>query len=185
METINFTIVLTGLGGQGLITLIKIMGQALINKGLNVTTSETHGLSQRGGNVTCFLRYGKKQQAPIPIIGSADLIIATEKSTIMNVLKFCKPDKSTKLVISNYEKEFCGTNYPEEGYILNIVKEHSEEIYYVNVPEKFPSNMVILGKILNFLPLKKVEIEESIKKLFQKNFLETNLEALNRGYLGD
>jgi hypothetical protein len=108
-----------------------------------------------------------------------------EKSAILNVLKFCKPDKSTKLIISNYEKKLGGTNYPEGTYILNIVKEHSEQTDFVNVPEKFPSNMVILGKILNFLPLKKVEIEESIKKLFQKNYLEPNLEALNRGYLGD
>ena len=104
----NYTIVITGLGGQGIIRLLQVLGNALMIEGYKVVTSETHGLSQRGGSVTCFLRFGNEFNAPIPMIGSADMIIALEESTIINVLKYCKPDKSTLLVISTYEKSIAG-----------------------------------------------------------------------------
>ena len=95
----NYTIVITGLGGQGLIRLLQILGKALLMEGYKIITSETHGLSQRGGKVTCFLRFGNELNAPIPMIGTADMIIALEESSILDALKYAKPDKSTNLII--------------------------------------------------------------------------------------
>ena len=120
MDFDNYTIVITGLGGQGLIRLLQILGNALTQSGYKVISSETHGLSQRGGKVTCFLRFGNKISAPIPMVGTADMIIALEESSILDALIYAKPEKSTKLVISSYEKQNIGIDYPALEYVLKI-----------------------------------------------------------------
>ena len=182
----NYTIVITGLGGQGLISLLQILGGALMNKGYKVITSETHGLSQRGGKVTCFLRFGHKLNAPIPMIGSADMIIATEKSCILDVIKYAKPNKSTKLIIHNYERSIINENYPSQNYLLKVLKENSDNIYFIPAAEKIietlkTANIVILGYILRFLPLNEKDIEKSLQQHFLEKDLEINLNALKEG----
>jgi len=186
----NYTLVITGLGGQGLVSLLKILGNALVSKGYKVITSETHGLSQRGGKVTCFLRFGDMWNAPIPMIGSADMIIATEKSCILDVLKYAKPNKSTKLIISNYEKSIINEKYPSQNYILKVLNENSDNIYFIpatNIAEKLlktlkAANIVILGYILRFLPLSETDMENCLKHhIFLGKDLEINLKALKEG----
>jgi indolepyruvate ferredoxin oxidoreductase beta subunit len=189
MDFDDFTIVITGLGGQGLIRLLQILGNALMDNEYKVITSETHGLSQRGGKVTCFLRFGNKINAPIPMIGTADVIIALEESSILDALKYAKPDKSTKLVISSYEKQIIGTDYPSLKYLLNILLETSDYIYSIpameiavkNTGNLKTINIVLLGYILKFLPLSKNVLEESITNNFSGKDLELNLRAFNEG----
>jgi len=185
----SYTIVITGLGGQGLIKLLQILGNALMIKGYKVMTSETHGLSQRGGKVACFLRFGKKLHAPIPMIGSADMILNLEESSILDVLKYAKPDKSTNLIISTYEKQQIDTKYPSLEYLLSVLYENSENIYFIPVSEiaiKHTGNLktmnsVILGYIMKFLPLNKKDLEESLMQNFTEKNLELNLKAFNEG----
>lgn len=189
MEFDSYTIVVTGLGGQGLIRLLQILGHALMIKGYKVMTSETHGLSQRGGKVTCFLRFGKKLPAPIPMIGSANMIIALEMSSILDVLKYAKSEKSTNLIISTYEKHKIDLQYPSLEYLLSILYENSQNIYFVPVSEiavKHTGNLkamnsVILGYIMKFLPLNKKDLEESLMQNFTEKNLELNLKAFNEG----
>ncbi len=160
-----------------------------MKRGFNVTTSETHGLSQRGGKVVCFLRFGNKRNAPIPLIGSADLIIATEKSTILDVLKYSKPDKSSKLIIAAYERRAFNVDYPLEEYFLKMLNENSDNIHFLpvmRIVEKYENlkiiNIIILGYILRYLPLNKEEFEDSLKNNFSGESLESNLNALKDGY---
>ena len=131
-----------------------------MQKGFKVISSEKHGLSQRGGKVTCFLRFGEKSTSPIPIIGSADMIIGTEKACILDVLEFAKPDKSSKLIIADYEKESQNSDYPSKEYLVKVLNENSEHIHFVPVQPivaKYVNvkiiNMIILGYILRFLPI--------------------------------
>ncbi|MFX0104277.1 MAG: indolepyruvate oxidoreductase subunit beta [Candidatus Hodarchaeota archaeon] len=186
----NYTIIITGLGGQGSILLLQILGNALMSQGYNVITSETHGLSQRGGNVTCFLRFGNKLNAPIPMMGSADMIIALEESSILNALKYVKPDKTTKLVISTYENLIQGIEYPSIRSLLNILFENSDKLYFIPALEIVAKyignpktmNIIILGYIIRFLPIKRDVVENSLKEFLSGKKLEINLKALNEGY---
>jgi len=190
MNLDNYTMVITGLGGQGLIRLLQILGHALVTQGYKVISSETHGLSQRGGKVTCFLRFGSKLNAPIPMIGTADMIIALEESSILEVLKYAKPDKSTKLVVSSYEKQILDADYPSLKYILNVLLGISDFIYFIPTMEiavKYIGslktiNSVLLGYVLKFLPLNKEVLEESISSNFSGKTLELNLNAFNEGF---
>jgi indolepyruvate ferredoxin oxidoreductase beta subunit len=184
-----YTIVITGLGGQGLIKFLEILGDCLMKEGYRVISAETHGLSQRGGKVTCFLRFGNKLNAPIPMIGTADMIIALEESTIINTLNFAKPDKSTKLIISTYEKHIIGTNYPTIQALLENLFEHSNKIYLIpamEIAEKILGNPrvmngIILGYITKFLSINEKILEKSIKEHFMGTNLELNLRAFNEG----
>lgn len=189
MKIDSYTIVVTGLGGQGLISMLQILGNALTNQGYKVMTSETHGLSQRGGKVTCFLRFGNKLHAPIPIIGTADMIIALEESTILDVLKYAKPDKTTNLIISTYEKQEIDIDYPSLEYLLKILYKNSDNIHFIPAKEiavKYTSNLktmntAILGYILRFLPLNRLIIEESMIHVFSEEALKMNLKVFNEG----
>lgn len=185
----NYTLVMTGIGGQGLISLLQILGDALMKKGYKVTTAETHGLSQRGGKVVCFLRFGSMLTAPIPMIGTADIIIATEKSCIFDVLKYAKPDKSTKLIISTYEEKIINQEYPSEKYLFNVLHENSDDIYLVpatDIAEKLVNNLktaniVILGYVVRFLPLNEKELENSLIQKFSEKLFDINLSAFKEG----
>ena len=180
---------MTGIGGQGLITLIEILGNSLASNGYKVITSETHGLSQRGGKVVCFLRFGNRIRAPIPIIGSADMIISLEKNCITDVLKFVKADKSTKLIISSYEEGNIGKVNSLNRSIFNSIIEFSDNIYFIpttNIAEKLNLNMkvinmVLLGYILRFLPLNEEDLESSLILKFSGDKLTLNVKALKEG----
>jgi len=188
ITTNNYTIVISGLGGQGLIRFLQILGNCLMQKGYSVVSSEKHGLSQRGGKVTCFLRFGDKIASPIPIIGSVDLIIATEKACILDVLEFAKPDRSSKVVIADYEKESQNSDYPSEEDLVKALNENSEYITLVPVlpiVAKYTNikiiNTIILGYILRFLPITDEDIKKSIGQHFKKELLVLNQKALEEG----
>ena len=144
----KYTIILTGLGGQGLISLIQIMGHALMIKGYKVVTSETHGLSQRGGRVTCFLRFGENVQSPIPMIGTADMIISLEKSCVLDALKFANPDRSTRLIILTYKNVLKGSTYPSNDYINTVVKNNSKFVHFIE-PTKIAGTLADNLKTVN------------------------------------
>ena len=122
----TYSIVFTGIGGQGLISSIRILGDALLAKNFQVISSETHGLGQRGGKVNTYIRYGPKRIAPLPRRGTVDMIVATEKSAVLDVLNYAKPDKSTNILISTYEKRIVDKKYPEEDYIEDALQKSSE-----------------------------------------------------------
>ena len=156
--------------------------------GYKVISSEKHGLSQRGGKVTCFLRFGEIIAAPIPIIGSADMIIATEKACILDVLEFTKPDRSSKLIIANYEKQSQSSEYPSEEYFLKVLNENSDYSFFVPVMQiaaKFKNlkiiNTIILGFILRFLSIAKENLLASIIQHFKGKLLELNKKAFAEG----
>src|SRR4030042_4430542 len=84
----QFNIVIKGVGGQGLITLLQIIAEAALSEGYSVRTSELHGLSQRGGSVEVHIRFGKKIYSPMVAQGKADLILGLEEQEALNGISF-------------------------------------------------------------------------------------------------
>ena len=107
----------------------------------------------------------------------------------MDALKYAKPDKSTNLIISTYEKQTFNTEYPSLKYILDILIEISDKIYFIPANEVAMKhsgnlktmNIVILGYIMNFLPLKRESFEESLTQHFSGTSLDMNLKVFNEG----
>ena len=187
--THTYTIVFAGVGGQGNISAIIILGEALIQKGFAVHSSETHGLGQRGGKVQTILRFCEQDIAPIPTLGTADLIVATEKSAVLDVLKFANPDKKTKIVIDSYKNEIVEVEYPDDEYIDRCLQENSDELYIIpatNIAETKVGNIktantVIIGYLLKFIPLNPEDLKKSLEQRYKGKILELNIRALEEG----
>lgn len=90
METKNVMIV--GVGGQGSLLASKLLGHLLLTQGYDVKVSEVHGMSQRGGSVVTYVRYGDKVYSPVIDQGEADFIVSFELLEAARWLSYLRPD---------------------------------------------------------------------------------------------
>ena len=86
MKEKTFNLIVTGYGGQGVLTITKIITTAAMLQGYDVKEAELHGLAQRGGSLDCHVRFGSKVYSPIVPRGKADLIISLES---LEALRAC------------------------------------------------------------------------------------------------
>lgn len=169
-----------------MITILKIISQAAADEGLDVRTSELHGLSQRGGSVEVFIRFGKKIYSPLVTQSKADLVISLEEQEALNGLYFSNP--KTVFLVNKYRTPTFTKDVLEQD-ILEIVKKNSKNIFLIPASEicqKILSTDVVSGIYLlgyavdkKYLPLKQSSIVSAIKKIIPKKYLELNLKALN------
>ena len=99
MKTVNIMIV--GVGGQGTLLASKLLGRVLCNEGYDVKVSEVHGMSQRGGSVVTYVRYGERVASPIVEIGEADYIISFEKLEAARYAPYLK--KGGRIIVNTQE----------------------------------------------------------------------------------
>ena len=99
MQTVNIMIV--GVGGQGSLLASKLLGHVVMTKGYDVKVSEVHGMSQRGGSVVTYVRFGDKVYSPVIDKGEADYIISFEVLEAARYLPFLKPGGS--IVVNSQE----------------------------------------------------------------------------------
>ena len=85
-------IMIVGVGGQGTLLASRILGNVAIKAGFDVKVSEVHGMSQRGGSVVTYVKYGEKVHSPIIDKGDADLILAFEELEAYRALPYLKKD---------------------------------------------------------------------------------------------
>ena len=86
------SVMIVGVGGQGSLLASKLLGRLLVDEGYDVKVSEVHGMSQRGGSVVTYVRYGDKVYSPIVTAGEADIIIAFEKLEAARYAPYLKAD---------------------------------------------------------------------------------------------
>ena len=86
MNTVNIMIV--GVGGQGTLLASRILGNAILSLGYDVKVSEVHGMSQRGGSVVTYVKYGEKVYSPVIDKGEADIILAFEQLEALRALPY-------------------------------------------------------------------------------------------------
>jgi len=182
----NFNIVITGVGGQGLITMLDVISQAAFNAGLDVKTSELHGLSQRGGSVSVYIRFGKKVYSPMVPKAKADLVLALEFQEALNAIEFS--NKNTVFVVNNYQTptlaESASLKQVEEN--IRLATDRVFTLPFSTICEKDLQNPVVVGiAMLGFalqkglLPLKKEAIIGAIKETMPEKFWDLNLKALD------
>ena len=99
MKTVSVMIV--GVGGQGSLLASKLLGRLLVDEGYDVKVSEVHGMSQRGGSVVTYVRFGDKVYSPIITDGEADIIISFEKLEAGRYAKYLKKDG--KIVVNTQQ----------------------------------------------------------------------------------
>jgi len=180
-------IVLCGVGGDGIVSVAKIISDAALNMGLNLKQSEIHGMSQRGGSVFSHLRLSSDEIfADVIPEGQADIILSSEPMEALRYLPWLANDG---WIITNNEPFVNITNYPdmekvnaELAKVKNVVSFNANEIAKI---VKARSNMVLLGATVPYLGIELAKVEEAIIHIFGSKgaeVVEQNMKALHAGY---
>lgn len=189
----HLDIVLSGVGGQGILTLATVMGKAAVLEGYDVRVAEVHGMAQRGGAVICYIKVGEKVSSPLVIEGAADMIISLELSETLRAVHYLKP-KGVVVMSSNSSPPplsiILGLQYPSLEVVLEELKGIAEDVYVVDAYEVARSigspqsaNMVILGSAwaTGRLILSKESIVKAILRTFRRDIAKTNQKAFEEG----
>lgn len=181
-------IILSGVGGQGILSIAAIIGKAALKDGLYMKQAEVHGMSQRGGDVQSNLRISDQPIASdlIPT-GKCDLIISLEPMEALRYLTYLSPEG---WLVSNQVPFINIPNYPEEAAIqAELDKLPHKIVLNVNEAAKEAgsprvANIVLLGATIPFLGIDYAKIQDSIREIFQRKgeaVVEMNLKALAAG----
>jgi len=184
----DFNIIVNGVGGQGLITLLKVISEAAMKEGLDVKTSELHGLAQRGGAVEAHLRFGPKIYSPLVEKGKADLIISLETQEALVVSYYASKNSNTVYLVNQFRTPTLSETISDED-VLKRLKKISSNVIIIpasDVCQKELGNSVVAGVFLlgmaaahNFIPLDMNTLINVIKEVIPEKYLELNLNAFN------
>jgi len=179
-----FSIIISGVGGQGSITLTKIIAEAAMIEGYDVRTSELHGLSQRGGSVQTHIRFGDKVYSPLILSAEADLILGLEISETLRNAHFTNP--KTNVLANEYQLFYLGSLKADQ-IVKRLKSLFKERLYLVpasEICEKELKKEVVSGiYLLSFalskklISLKPESVLKAISKVIPKKYLELNKKA--------
>jgi indolepyruvate ferredoxin oxidoreductase beta subunit len=181
-------IILSGVGGQGILSIAAVVGMAALENHLYLKQAEVHGMSQRGGAVQSHLRISEKEIASdlIPE-GSADLIISVEP---MESLRYLPWLKENGWLVTNTTPFVNISDYPDMKELLAEIEKVPHQIA-LNADEmarqvKSPrsSNIVVLGAASPFLDIPYQSLKNGIQKIFGRKgerIVQLNIEALKAG----
>lgn len=183
-------ILLVGVGGQGTILTSKIISNGFIDAGYEVKMAEIHGMSQRGGSVTTQIRYGEKVYSPVIEKGTADLIVAFEKSEALRWLEYLRKDGV--LIVNDYTIEPFTVSLGISEYPEDVIDEYRKKIKNIHVFNAFDvaekignskaMNIVLLGSLVKALSLDEIDWKEMIARTVPEKYVRLNQEAFEAGY---
>ena len=187
METKNVMIV--GVGGQGSLLASKLLGRLLLNKGYDIKVSEVHGMSQRGGSVVTYVRYGDKVYSPVIDKGQADCIVSFELLEAARWTEYLKPGGK---IITNTQQVnpmpviIGAAEYPQD--LLAKMQEAGIDVDALDaltLAEQAGSskavNLVLMGRLSKYFDITPEEWLEAIEASVPPKFLEMNKKAFNLG----
>ncbi|HXX53232.1 MAG TPA: indolepyruvate oxidoreductase subunit beta [Thermodesulfovibrionales bacterium] len=182
-------ILLCGVGGQGILLASEVISSALMSAGYDVKQSEVHGMAQRGGSVVAHLRYGNKVYSPLIELGGADFAVSFE---LLEALRYLPYYSKTSKVIVNTQKILPAPvstgmeRYP--GDVLDQLVRRRLAVYPMDAFELAQSagearavNMVLVGALSIFLPMKEETFLEIIESRIPGKIREVNTRAFFKG----
>ncbi len=187
METKNIMIV--GVGGQGSLLASKLLGALLTDEGYDVKVSEVHGMSQRGGSVVTYVRFGDKVYSPVVTEGEADFIVSFEKLEAARHIKCLK--KGGTVVVNTQRIDPMPVITGAEEYPENILDELKakgisvDSIDALSLAEKAGSgkavNIVLMGRLSKYFDIPEEKWLSAIEKCVKPQFVEVNRRAFDLG----
>ena len=187
METKNVMIV--GVGGQGSLLASKLLGRLLLNKGYDIKVSEVHGMSQRGGSVVTYVRYGDKVYSPVIDKGEADFIVSFELLEAARWTTYLKP--GGKLITNTQQINPMPVIIGAAQYPENLVQKmldagiDLDAMDALTLAEQAGTakavNLVLLGRLSRYFDFTQDEWMAAIEKGVPAKFLEVNKKAFALG----
>ena len=187
METKNIMIV--GVGGQGSLLASKLLGHVLMSRGYDVKVSEVHGMSQRGGSVVTYVRYGDKVYSPVIDKGEADFIVSFELLEAARWLPFLRPDGQIVTNTQTIDPMPVITGaavYPED--LVAKMKAKGAKVDALDCLKLAAEagspkavNIVLMGRLSHYFDIPQEDWMASIEACVPKKFLEMNKIAFMLG----
>ncbi|THB67499.1 MAG: indolepyruvate oxidoreductase subunit beta [Gammaproteobacteria bacterium] len=179
----KYDIIISGVGGQGILAIAMVLGKACIGENLQVRQSEIHGMAQRGGAVHSHFRFSNEQICSdlIPL-NKADMILAMEPMEALRYLPYLKSDGK---IVANSEPVINIPDYPEIETITTQLKDNSDAFIFdgsiiaADAGAKKALNMAMLGAASPFLPLSEDTLINAIKTQFKnkkEELIQKNLD---------
>jgi len=185
-------IVLTGVGGHGVITAANILGKAAVKAKINVFVSEVHGMAQRGGSVNCTIRLGDVSGALVAS-GTADAIVSTEPIEALRYIHYA--NKDTRIItditpVIPFTVSVGSEEYPDINKVLKELENYGKlyKIDAVKIAKQsgdiIVKNIVMLGALaaIDVLPFKKEILLETILENIPAKYKDMNKKAFENGY---
>lgn len=181
-------IILCGVGGQGILSIATIIGEAALKENLYIKQAEVHGMSQRGGDVQSNLRISSEPiRSDLIPLGGCDVIISMEP---MEALRYLPYLKKTGWVITSSTPFVNIPNYPDMQVIENDLKK-LDNVIMLDIEQKAKdngvprsANVILLGAAQKALGIEYDKLEEAIRRVFGRKgeaVVEANIKALAIG----
>jgi indolepyruvate ferredoxin oxidoreductase beta subunit len=190
----EFNILITGVGGQGVILMSELLGKAAVKDGLRVRGSEILGMAVRGGSVTSIIRIGDEVYGPLIPMGKCDVLIGMEPSEALRNITYLS---KSSLVIVNiavtipFTVSIGESKYPSLEEILGKLSNASGRVIKLDAAQiaqeagsLLTTNIVILGALFGTgkLPIGIETIKETIQTRFPAKTAPVNIKAFDLGY---
>ena len=187
MKTTNIMIV--GVGGQGTLLASRILGNAVIRQGHDVKVSEVHGMSQRGGSVVTYVKFGEKVHSPIIDKGEADIILAFELLEAYRALPWLK--KGGKIIVNEQRINPMPVITGAAKYPETILEKLQKEVDVTSLDalrlskeagNAKAANVVLIGVMAKNTDIPYEEWVETVRTSVPPKFVDVNLKAFELGY---
>ena len=186
-------IMIVGVGGQGSLLASKLLGHLLLSEGFDVKVSEVHGMSQRGGSVVTYVKFGEKVASPVIDEGEADFIVSFEQLEAARWLKYLKPDGR---IVTNIQKIdpmpviIGAAEYPEG--LIEKMKETGAAVDAVDclslaneAGSSKAVNVVLIGRLSHYFDIPEESWIKAIEEVVPEKFVELNKKAFALGREAD
>ena len=180
---------IVGVGGQGSLLASKLLGRLLIDEGYDVKVSEVHGMSQRGGSVVTYVRFGEKVYSPIIDKGEADYIVAFEKIEAARYAPYLAKDG--KIIVNTQEIDPMpvitgAAEYPHNALeSLGAMGVEVDAIDALTPATEAGSakavNILLMGRLSKYMSIPEEKWIDAIKNSVSPKFVELNLRAFALG----
>ena len=182
-------IMIVGVGGQGTLLASRILGNTVLNEGFDVKVSEVHGMSQRGGSVVTYVKFGDSVHSPIIDKGEADIILAFELLEAYRALPWLK--QGGKMIVNDQQINPMpvitgAAQYPEDikGKLAALANVTTLDALALatEAGNTKAVNVVLIGVMAKNTDIPYEKWVETIKATVPAKFLEINLKAFDLGY---
>ena len=182
-------IILSGVGGQGILSIATVIGRAALAEGLQIKQAEVHGMSQRGGSVVTYVRYGEKVYSPIIDKGEADIIISFE---LLEAARWVEYLKEGGILLTNTQRinpmpVITGAaEYPksleQKLATLPIRLDAMDALgLALQAGSAKAVNLVLLGRLSKYFHFTDAQWQDAICRSVPAKFLELNQKAFALG----
>lgn len=182
-------VMIVGVGGQGSLLASKLLGHLLLTEGYDVKVSEVHGMSQRGGSVVTYVRFGKKVYSPVIDKGEADFIVSFEKLEAARYVEYLK--RAGRIVVNTQEIDPLPVITGAAVYPDDLVGKMSalgiqvDALDCLSLAEEAGSskavNIVLMGRLSKYFDIPEKKWLDAIKDCVPQKFVELNLKAFELG----